>query len=99
MGSDSPSLRLRRVLVVEALPDADGTGPELCDRGASPFGSDAYDLWGPKQSLSLWERAVIVQIRSVTAQRPPARRSMSSRAVPAREALNELCDTVVTRVA
>jgi hypothetical protein len=28
MGSDSPSLRLRRVLVVEALPDADGTGPE-----------------------------------------------------------------------
>ena len=28
MGSDSPSLRLRRVLVVEALPDTDGTGPE-----------------------------------------------------------------------
>jgi len=28
MGSDSPSLRLRRVLVVGALPDADGTGPE-----------------------------------------------------------------------
>ena len=28
MGSDSPSLRLSRVLVVEALPDTDGTGPE-----------------------------------------------------------------------
>jgi hypothetical protein len=28
MGSDSPSLRLRRVLVVEALPDTDGRGPE-----------------------------------------------------------------------
>jgi hypothetical protein len=84
---------------VKPFPMLTAQGPELCDRGASPFGSDAYDLWGPKQSLSLWERAVIVQIRSVTAQRPPARRSMSSRAVPAREALNELCDTVVIRVA
>src|SRR4029453_14086299 len=29
MGSDSPSLCVRRVLVVEALPDTDGTGPDL----------------------------------------------------------------------
>ena len=84
---------------LKPFPMLTAQGRNSVTAGRTPFGSDAYDLWGPKQSLSLWERAVIVQIRSVTAQRPPARRSMSSRAVPAREALNELCDTVVTRVA
>ena len=42
MGSDSPSLRLRRVLVVGALPDADGTGQERLggNYSASPVLAD-----------------------------------------------------------